>query len=254
MPDVSSLALSGPLLLAVVVAALAGLMSFLSPCILPLVPGYLSYMTGMAGADLDAALNRPTARARGRILAGTLGFIAGFTVIFVLTSVLAASLGRALLQHARWVQLGAGLLIIVLGLAFLGAVPGLQREWRLHKLPSAGLATAPVLGAVFAMSWMPCLSPTLVAVVSLATVDATASRAVVLAVAYCLGLGLPFLIFGLAFRKLIGVHRAVRRHSRWVTRIGGGLLVAVGIALATGLWSEFLIWLRVAVGPVSVPL
>ena len=133
-------------------AALAGLVSFLSPCILPLVPGYLSYVTGLAGADLDDALHRPTAAARGRVVVGTLGFIAGFTVVFTLTGVFAASVGRRCwYTYERLVEVVVGLLIIVLGLAFLGLVPGLQREWRIHRLPAAGLAGAPVLGAVFAL-------------------------------------------------------------------------------------------------------
>lgn len=250
----ANVATNGPILVAVGVAALAGLVSFLSPCILPLVPGYLSYMTGLAGADLDDALNRPNAAARGRIIAGSLGFIAGFAVVFAVMAVFAASIGRSLLLNARVLETVAGLLIIVLGLAFLGLVPGLQREWRLHRLPAAGLASAPVLGAVFAVSWVPCLGPTLGAVIMMAGVGGSTSRALTLAIAYCLGLGLPFLIFGLGFRKLIGLHRAVRRNSVWVTRVGGAMLIVVGLALATGLWDGLLIWLKSTVGPGSVVL
>lgn len=249
----ASIATSGPLLVAVGVAALAGLVSFLSPCVLPLVPGYLSYMTGLAGADLTTALNRPTAAARGRVVLGTVGFIAGFTVIFTtITGVLVASLGRTLMLNSRAVELVVGLVIVVLGLTFVGLVPGLQREWRIHKLPAAGLASAPVLGAVFALSWTPCLSPTLGAVLGLAMVDGSAGRAVTLSVAYCLGLGLPFLAFGLGFRKLIGLHQAVRRNGLWITRVGGAMLIAVGLALATGAWGEFINWLRATVGPVEI--
>jgi len=244
----ADIASGGPLLVAVGVAALAGLVSFLSPCILPLVPGYLSYVTGLAGADLDDALNRPTNAARGRILVGTGGFIAGFTVIFTITGVIAASLGRSLLVHQGAVQFVVGILIIALGLAFLGFIPGLQREWRIHKLPAAGLASAPVLGAVFALSWVPCLGPTLGAVLGLAVIDGSTGRAVTLTVAYCLGLGLPFLVFGLGFRKLIGLLKAVRRNSMWVTRIGGAMLILVGLALVTGVWGEFINWLRATVG------
>jgi cytochrome c-type biogenesis protein len=247
-----SIATGGPLVLAIGVAAIAGLVSFLSPCVLPLVPGYLSYMTGLAGADLTEALNRPTNAARGRILLGTAGFIAGFTLIFTtIAGVLAASFGRTLMVNSRLVELIIGIVIIVLGLAFMGLVPGLQREWRIHRLPAAGLASAPVLGAVFALSWIPCIGPTLGAVLGLAMVDGSAGRAVTLSVAYCLGLGLPFLVFGLGFRKLIGLHRVVRRNSVWVTRIGGAMLILVGLALATGAWGEFINWLRAAVGPVE---
>ena len=246
-----SITRSGPLVLAIGVAAIAGLASFLSPCILPLVPGYLSYMTGLAGADLDAALNRPTAAARGRIALGAAGFIGGFTVVFTITTLALLNL-RVLFVHENLVNLVAGALIVVMGLAFLGVIPGLQREWRIGKLPSAGLLSAPVLGAVFALSWLPCIGPTLGAVMALATVDGSTNRAVTLAVAYCLGLGLPFLIFGLGFRKLIGLHRAVRRNSQWVTRIGGAMLILVGLALMTGVWGEFMNWLRAAVGPITL--
>ncbi len=244
----AGIAESGPLLLAIGVAAVAGLVSFLSPCVLPLVPGYLSYVTGLAGADLDSGVRR------GRVLAGTLLFIAGFASVFVLTSVLLAGVGRALLRHERVVEVVIGSLIIVLGAAFVGLIPGLQREWRIHRLPAAGLVGAPVFGAVFALSWSPCLGPTLGAVLGLATVGGSTGRAVILAIAYCLGLGCPFIAFGLGFRRLLGVFRAVRRNSVWVTRIGGALLIVVGIALVTGGWDDFVIWLRatVGVGEVSV--
>jgi cytochrome c-type biogenesis protein len=246
--NAAGVAQSGPLLLAVGVAALAGLASFLSPCVLPLVPGYLSYVTGLAGADLDAG------RRRGRILAGTLLFTAGFTGVFVLTSVVAAEFGRALLQHGRTVEVVVGGLIIVLGLAFLGLVPGLQREWRIHTLPAAGLVGAPVFGAVFALSWVPCVGPTLGAVLGLAAVGGSTGRAVTLAVAYCIGLGTPFVAFGLGFQRLLGVFAAIRRNSRWVTRIGGALLIVVGLALVTGVWGDFVTWLRVTVGVGEVPI
>jgi cytochrome c-type biogenesis protein len=257
------LASSGPLLAAVAVAALAGLVSFLSPCVLPLVPGYLSYVTGMAGADLDAGLGtdprgnpveRSGHRVRGRILLGSALFVAGFTVVFTLTGVLAAQAGRALLVHERVVEVVVGLLVIGLGLAFAGLVPGLQRDIRIHRLPSAGLAGAPVLGAVFALSWTPCVGPTLGAVLGLAAVGGQTGRAVTLTVAYCLGLGLPFLAFGLGLRRLLGLFARVRRHSAWVTRVGGALLILVGLALVTGGWAEFVNWLRATVGIGTVTL
>lgn len=250
----AEIARGGPLILAIGVAAIAGLVSFLSPCVLPLVPGYLGYMTGLAGADLDDALRRPTARARGRVIIGTIGFIAGFTAIFTITSVVVASIGRTLIIHARAVEIGVGTLIIVLGAAFIGLVPALQREWRLHNLPAAGLASAPLLGAVFAFSWTPCTGPTLGAVLGLTALGGSSARAVTLAVAYCLGLGLPFLVFGLGFRRLIGVHAVLRRHNQWVTRIGGALLILVGLALVSGVWGDFLNWLRATIGPGSVSL
>ena len=243
----AEIAQGGPLLLALAVAAVAGLVSFLSPCVLPLVPGYLSYVTGLAGADLHSG------HRRGRMLAGTLLFVAGFTVVFTLTTVLAAGAGSLLLRNGRVVQTVVGALIVVLGLAFLGLVPALQREWRLtHRVPDAGLAGAPVFGAVFAIGWIPCVGPTLGAVLLLAGTSGQTGRAVALGIAYCLGLGLPFVIFGLGFRHLIGVQRSIRAHSAWVTRIGGALLIVVGLALLTGVWGEFLNWLRATVGPGSV--
>jgi cytochrome c-type biogenesis protein len=252
------IATGGPLVLAVAVAALAGLVSFLSPCVLPLVPGYLSYVTGLAGADLNDALHRPTASARGRVLIGAVGFVAGFTVVFTLTSVLVAGLGhtvgRTLMQHQRTVEIVVGLLIILFGVAFLGWVPALLREWRLRRMPAVGLAGAPLLGAVFALSWTPCISPTLGAVLGLAYLQGSTGRAVTLGVAYSLGLGLPFLAFALGFRHLIGLHRAIRRNGAWVTRIGGALLILVGLALVTGVWGEFINWLRATVGPGQVGL
>jgi cytochrome c-type biogenesis protein len=245
---------SGPLLLAIAVAAIAGLVSFLSPCVLPLMPGYLSYVTGLAGSDLEDTKDREQAqgegsvavatpvRTRGRVLAGTSLFVLGFSVVFALLATLAANIGTAL-QHKRELEVVLGVLIIVLGLAFLGVIPGMQREFRIHKLPNAGLSGAPVFGAIFGLSWMPCTGPTLGAVMGLATTTGQTDRALVLALAYSLGLGVPFVLFGLFFRKLIGVFRAVRRNSRWVTRIGGGLLILVGLALVTGGWNGFLIWL-----------
>jgi cytochrome c-type biogenesis protein len=267
---------SGPLLAAIAVSALAGLVSFLSPCILPLVPAYLSYVTGLGGADLDAALGtdpagRPVTtvtasasaastdtatltrrRVRGRVAAGVALFVTGFTVVFVLVSLAASTLGRALLLRQREIEVVAGLLIILLGVTFLGLVPGLQREWRIHRLPAAGLAGAPVLGAVFALSWTPCLSPTLAAVLGLAAVEGSAVRGAVLATAYGFGLGLPFLLFGLGFRRLLGGFAVIRRHSGWVTRIGGVMLILLGLALVTGAWTEVINWLRATVGPGEV--
>jgi cytochrome c-type biogenesis protein len=243
------LANGGPLALAIGAAALAGLVSFLSPCVLPLVPGYLSYVTGLSGAELDAGTERMR-----RVLAGTSLFIAGFTVVFTLTAVLFTSATGALLGNRRPLEVVGGSLIIVLGLAFLGLVPGMQREFRINKLPNAGLLGAPVFGAVFALSWVPCVGPTLGAVLTMASVGGKTDRAVVLAVAYCLGLGLPFVAFGLGFRRLLGVFKAIRRNSRWVTRAGGALLIVVGLALVTGGWQSFLIWLQttVGVGEVSI--
>ncbi|GAB3187038.1 cytochrome c biogenesis protein CcdA [Micromonospora palomenae] len=249
---------------------------------LPLMPGYLSYVTGLAGADLEGKARaekpaadgaappggaagggvavatpvaaRPAAAVKGRVLAGTLLFIAGFTVVFTATAILFASFGRVFFDHERTLEIVIGTLVVLLGLSYLGVVPGMQREFRIQRLPAAGLLGAPVLGAVFALSWLPCTGPTLGAVLGMATAAGKTDRAVVLAVAYCLGLGVPFVVFGLGFHRLLGVFRAVRRNSRWVTRIGGVLLILIGLALVTGGWQNFVIWLQttVGVGEVSI--
>jgi cytochrome c-type biogenesis protein len=239
---------SGPLLAAIAVAAVAGLVSFLSPCVLPLVPGYLSYVTGLAGADLDAG------HRRGRILAGVSLFIAGFSAVFVLGAVLASRAGLALHQNRRTLEIVVGAVIVLFGLVFAGWVPALQREWRIQRLTSAGLAGAPVFGAVFALSWIPCTGPTIGVVFGLAAVESSVPRAVVLALAYCLGLGLPFLVFGLGFQRMLGLFRAVRRNSQWVTRVGGALLVLTGVALVTGVWGIFIDWLRVILPAAGTPV
>jgi len=254
----ASIASTGPLVLAIAVAALAGLVSILSPCVLPLVPGYLSYVTGLAGSDLDASTvpaaaveagdtalkTRPVA-VKGRILAGTSLFVLGFAVVFTLLATLVANIGLTLAKHQGVLDVALGVLVIVLGVAYLGWIPGLQREARISKLPAAGLLGAPVFGAIFALSWLPCVGPTLGAVMALATTSGETSRAVVLSLSYSLGLGVPFVLFGLFFRKLLGVFRAIRRNSRWVTRVGGVLLILVGVALITGGWDHFLVWLKV---------
>jgi cytochrome c-type biogenesis protein len=246
----ASIAGNGPLLLAVVVAAAAGLVSILSPCVLPLVPGYLSYVTGLAGSDLDAAAPESpggvavaTRRQTGRVLAGTFLFVLGFAIVFTLLVTLVANIGFALKSHQDALNIALGILVIVLGLGYLGWIPGLQRELRINRLPAAGLVGAPIFGGIFALSWLPCTGPTLSVVIALATTSGQTSRAVTLALAYSLGLGIPFVLFGLFFRKLLGAFRAIRRNSRWVTRVGGVLLILVGVALVTGGWNHFLVWL-----------
>jgi cytochrome c-type biogenesis protein len=250
-------AASGPLLAALAVAMLAGLVSFFAPCMLPLVPGYLSYVTGLTGTDLTAgtpatgggAVTTAHARTRGRAVAGSALFVAGFTGVFTLLAYAAGQLGRALLVHARVIEIVVGLLTTVLGLAFMDVLPVLSRTWRLTRLPRAGLAGAPLLGATFALSWTPCLSPTLTAVLGLAAVQGSAARGTALAAAYSVGLGLPFIGFGAGLPRLLSLSRYLRRHGAWITRLGGALLVAVGVALLTGWWTDAINWLRATVGP-----
>lgn len=226
---------NGSLVLALPLAIIAGLVSFASPCVLPLVPGYLSFVTGLSGAELDSA---PRRRARGRIVVGSVLFVLGFTVVFVTGGALFGGLGQTL--HANGVILTRilGAVTIVLGLAFAGMIPGLAREYRIHWLPAAGLAGAPVLGFLFGLGWTPCLGPTLGAVASLSAETASAGRGALLATAYCLGLGVPFILTGLAFRGALGTFSAIKRHYALVTRLGGGLLVVIGVLLVTGVWAS----------------
>lgn len=233
----SDVVASGSLLLAVPIAILAGLVSFLSPCVLPLVPGYLSYVTGMS-ADPK----------RSRLVLGAALFVAGFAVVFVAAGALVGGIGGVLLRNADVITRVLGVLTIVLGLAFLGVIPGLMRDVRIHKLPAAGLAGAPLLGVVFGLGWTPCIGPTLAVVLTLGANEGSASRGALLAVAYALGLGLPFVLAAFAYSWALRTFKAIRRHSQLITRIGGGLLVAVGVLLVTGLWGELIASMQVLIG------
>lgn len=228
---------SGALPLAVLVAALAGLVSFATPCVLPLVPGYLGYVTGLS----DVALEQ---RSRGRMVLGTLLFILGFTTVFVLASMFVATAGRALVEHRELLLRVGGALVILMAFVFLGA--GSQRTFRLPIKPAAGLAGAPVLGAVFGLGWAPCMGPTLAAVLALNLAgDSSTTRAVVLAVAYCLGLGLPFLLIAAAYERWAPVSSWLRRRQRGIQVVGAVLLLVVGLLLLTGGWDAITQWLQI---------
>ena len=282
---------NGSLLLAVPLAFAAGVVSFLSPCVLPLVPGYLSYITGLTGAELapapvapsgvgtpsaggtpSAAVGTPapatatpstaTATAveaapvhrRSRVVLGTLLFVAGFSVVFVAYGALFGTLGNALIEYGEQITRVLGLVVIILGLMFMGLLPGLTREYRFHRAPSYGIWGAPVLGVLFGLGWTPCIGPTLAAVQSLAFTEASAARGALLSLVYCLGLGLPFLIVGLAFRRAMGALGWVKRHYLLVMRIGGGLLVLIGLMLVTGYWNDLTIAMRTWVSGFSPAL
>jgi cytochrome c-type biogenesis protein len=224
---------SGNLLLAVPVAVLAGLVSFFSPCVVPLLPGYLSYVSGVAAQDLESAR-------RGRLLAGALLFVAGFTAVFVLGGALFGSIGLELEKYQRELSIVTGVLVIVLGLVFIGFVPILQRETRVHAVPTVGLAIAPVLGVFFGLGWTPCIGPTLAAVLGLsfAADDASAARGAFLAFTYCLGLGIPFVLAALGFGRFMHALGWFRRNQRLVSILGGVLLIVVGVMLVTGWWDH----------------
>jgi cytochrome c-type biogenesis protein len=238
MSGVEGTITGGSLLLALPLAMVAGVVSFLSPCVLPLVPGYLSYVTGLTGVDLGS-------RGRGRLVAGAGLFVAGFTAVFVTAGVLVGAAGGFLVEHERLLQRVLGAATIVLGLAFMGAVPWFQRELRVHRRPAIGLAGAPMLGVLFGLGWTPCIGPTLGAVLTLGLTEGSALRGGVLAVAYCLGLGLPFVAAALAFRRAMGAFGWVKRHHVWVMRLGGALLVTIGVLLVTGAWNALTVALRV---------
>ncbi|AKJ11553.1 cytochrome C biogenesis protein ResC [Streptomyces incarnatus] len=224
--------LNGALLIALPVALLGGLVSFFSPCVLPLVPGYLSYVTGVAGTDLAEAR-------RGRMATGALLFVLGFTAVFVSGGALFGFFGSTLQEYKDTLSKALGVLMILLGVFFMGLMPWLtQREFRFHRRPAAGLVGAPLLGALFGVGWTPCIGPTLASVIALSSQQASAGRGAILTVAYCLGLGVPFVLTAIAFRKALGAFGWVKRHYVWVLRAGGTMMIVTGVLLLTGAWDS----------------
>ena len=246
-------AFSGSMLLAIPVALIAGLVSFASPCVLPLVPGYLGYLGGMTGVALDPVpaagrgIGRGGARrtgrtpvsGRGRLLLGVGLFVAGFTVVFVTLGTLAGSVGAELGRLQEPITRVLGVVVILMGVAFLGFVPFLQQERRVHVSPTAGLWGAPVLGIVFGLGWAPCIGPTLAAVIALSLDGGSPGRGALLSVAYCVGLGLPFLLIALGYQRSARALVFVRRHRLAIMRLGGAMLIVIGLALVTGLWGTW---------------
>jgi cytochrome c-type biogenesis protein len=225
---------NGALLVALPIAVLGGLVSFFSPCVLPLVPGYLSYVTGVSGTDLAQAR-------RGRMVVGASLFVLGFSAVFVSGGALFGYFGQRLQDHSEVISKILGVLMILMGVFFMGLMPWMtQREFRIHKRPVSGLAGAPLLGVLFGVGWTPCLGPTLTSVQTLALEQGTAGRGAVLTLAYCLGLGLPFVLAAVAFRKALGAFGWVKRHYVWVMRIGGAMMIVTGLLLLTGVWSSMM--------------
>lgn len=228
----------GSLLIAVPVAILAGLVSFLSPCVLPLVPGYLGYVTGLSGADLAE-------QKRGRMAMGIALFILGFTAVFVLAGVVFSQIAGWMTFKGAWVTQILGIIVILMGVVFMGGFSFMQRDAKIHRKPPAGLWGAPVLGVTFGLGWAPCIGPTLAAVLAMSVgPGANVGKGALLTFFYCMGLGLPFLFIALGLRRGMGTMQFFRRHQVAVMRFGGGMLILLGILMATGLWGNWVTQLQ----------
>lgn len=227
----ASTALDGSLLLALPVALAAGAVSFFSPCVLPLLPGYVSYVTGLSGADLEAA---NAGRFRGRMLAGTLLFVLGFTLVFVSGGVAFGALGDLFFDHAQILTRVLGALTIVLGLVFAGLVPLGQRDMRVHRVPAVGVAAAPLLGVLFGLGWTPCIGPTLTAILNAAAVRDTVGEGALLLAIYSAGLAIPFLVSAVAFQRATTVFRWLRDRYVVITAVSGAVLILMGVLIFTG--------------------
>lgn len=243
----ADLAADGPLLLGLLAAALAGLVSFASPCVIPLVPGYISYLTGVVGGEmtLDERGARVSRKHWAVAGAATL-FIAGFTVVFLLATVTVFGAVSAIALNAETLMRIGGVVTILMGVVFMGAVPALQKDTRFQPKKWTTILGAPLLGGVFALGWTPCLGPTLASIISVSvgTQGLTAARGVLLVIAYCLGLGLPFLLVALGSSAAVRGIDVLRRHSRAIQIAGGVAMIVVGLMLITGAWNGFVGWTR----------
>lgn len=257
--SLTDLIISGPLLVAFLLAVAAGAVSFASPCCLPLVPGYIGYLAGLVGADAPpVGPGEPRAGAgRWRVAGAALLFVAGFTAVFAAGVLLVLGLSDLLLGNELLLQRIGGVVTIAMGMVFLGMFPALQRDVRIHRVPRGGLAGAPVLGAVYGLGWTPCLGPTLTGVIALAAgtqVGPATTRGLLLVLAYCAGLGLPFVLIALGTSWAVRTLSWLRRHIRALQLTGGVMLLVLGGLLVTGLWGGFISWLRGPIGAYTLPL
>lgn len=243
----ADLATDGPLLIGLLVAALAGLVSFASPCVIPLVPGYISYLTGVVGGEMTMDERGVRVSRKHWAVAGAAAlFIAGFTVVFLLATVTVFGAVSAIALNADTLMRIGGVVTILMGVVFMGAVPALQRDTRFQPKKWTTIVGAPLLGGVFALGWTPCLGPTLASIISVSvgTQGLTAARGVLLVIAYCIGLGLPFLLVALGSSAAVRGIDVLRRHSRAIQIAGGVAMVIVGLMLLTGAWNSFIGWAR----------
>jgi cytochrome c-type biogenesis protein len=267
LDHVDQLTASGPLVLAMLVSVVAGFVSFASPCVVPLVPGYLSYLAAIVGVEehqpglgtgtpsQDRGVAVRTARLR--VAGAALLFVAGFTAVFTLGTVAVLGMTTTLISNQLLLQRIGGVITIMMGLVFVGFIPALQREARFTPRQVSTLGGAPLLGAVFGLGWTPCLGPTLTGVIAVAsaTDGASVARGVALVIAYCLGLGIPFVLLAFGSARAVQGLGWLRRHTRGIQIFGGVLLILVGAALVTGLWSDFVSWVRDAfVSDVTLPI
>jgi len=238
---------SGSLLLALPIALAAGFLAFASPCVLPLVPGYLAYVSGFT---------RPVQgrSERSRLLLGVLLFVLGFTLVYVTFSIVFATAGLLLLQYLDVITRIAGVIVILMGLVFIGQVSFLQRSVKPRFAVATGLGGAPLLGIVFGLGWAPCIGPTLIAVNTLSLIEGGVGRAALIGLVYCLGLGIPFLLVALGFRWVTRANTWLKRHIRVINIVGGALLIVIGLAMVTGLWQLFVSSLGAVIGGTVTPL
>ncbi len=256
MTGFGEIAAAGPVLAALGVSVLAGLVSFASPCVVPLVPGYLSYLAAVVGVE-DEPGDTAIRTARLRVAGAAALFVAGFTAVFVLGTVAVLGMTGALITNQVLLQRIGGVITILMGLVFVGFIPLLQRDTRFAPRQLSTIGGAPLLGAVFALGWTPCLGPTLTGVIAVAsaTEGPNVARGVLLVIAYCLGLGIPFVLLAFGSARAVQGLGWLRRHTRQIQIFGGVLLILVGTALVTGVWNDFVSWVRDSfVSDVTLPI